>query len=58
MVKIVVLREYRCDDNKNLPLTFSFESVIEGEVFGVKAEEEGTGKISHPKEYHLDGVDP
>ena len=58
MVKIIVLKEYRCNDDKILSLTPDFESVALGEISGVKAEEEGTGKIPRTEEYHLDGVNP
>jgi predicted transport protein len=58
MVKIVVLKEYRCGDDKILSLTPDFESVALGEISGVKAEEERTGKIPRTEEYHLDGVEP
>jgi predicted transport protein len=58
MVKIVVLKEYRCNDDKILSMTPDFESVALGEISGVKAEEEGTGKIPRTEEYHLEGVDP
>lgn len=58
MVKILVLKEYRCKDDKILSLTPDFESVVLGEVPGVKSEEKETGKIPHTEEYHLDGVDP
>lgn len=57
MVKILVLKEYRCKDDKILSLTPDFESVVLGEVPGARPEEEVTGKIPHTEEYHLDGVD-
>ena len=57
MVKILVLKEYRCIDDKILSLTPDFESVVLGEVPGPRPEEEVTGKIPHTEEYHLDGVD-
>ena len=58
MVKIVVLKEYRCGDDKILSLTPDFESIALAEISGVKTEEEGTGKIPRTEEYHLDGVEP
>lgn len=58
MVKIVVLKEYRCGDDKILFLTPDFESVALGEISGIKAEEEVAGKIPRTEEYHLEGVDP
>lgn len=58
MVKIVVLKEYRCGDDRILSLTPDFDSVALGEISGVKAEEEGTGKIPRTEEYHLEGVEP
>jgi len=58
MVKLLVLKEYRCRDDKILSLTPEFESIALGEISGLKAEEEGTGKIPRTEEYHLDGVDP
>jgi predicted transport protein len=58
MVKTVVLKEYRCNDDKILSLTPDFESVALGEISEVKTEEEATGKIPRTEEYHLDGVDP
>lgn len=57
MVKLIVLKEYRCGEDKVLSLTPDFESVVLGEISGVKAEEEATGKVPRTEEYHLDGVD-
>jgi len=58
MVKIGVLKEYRCGDDKILSLAPDFESLALGEISGVKTEEEETGKIPRTEEYHLDGVEP
>jgi predicted transport protein len=58
LVKIVVLKEYRCNDDKILSLTPDFESVALGEISEAKTEEEATGKIPRTEEYHLDGVEP
>jgi len=57
MVKLMVLKEYRCGDDKILSLTPDFESVALGEIAGIKPEEEAIGKIPRTEEYHLDGVD-
>ena len=58
MVKIVVLKEYRCGDDRILSLVPDFESLGLGEMSGVKTEEEETGKIPRTEEYHLDGAEP
>ena len=58
MVKLLVLKEYRCGEDKVLSVTPDFESAALGEISGVKINEEGTGKIPRTEEYHLDGVDP
>ena len=58
MVKLLVLKEYRCGEDKVLSVTPDFESAALGEISGVKIDEEGTGKIPRTEEYHLDGVDP
>ncbi len=57
MVKLLVLKEYRCGEDRLLSLTPDFESVVLGEIPGVKVEEEATGRVPHSEEYHLDGVD-
>lgn len=56
MVKLLTLKEYRCNEDKLLSLTPDFESVVLGEISGVKTEEETTGRVPHTEEYHLDGV--
>jgi len=58
MVKIVVLKEYRCNDDKILSLTPDFESVALGGISGVKVPEGETDKIPRTEDYHLEGVDP
>lgn len=58
MVKIAVLKEYRHDNERILLLTPDFDSVVLGEIPGVKTGEEEAGKIPRTEEYHLEGVDP
>ncbi|GAH82284.1 unnamed protein product, partial [marine sediment metagenome] len=56
MVKLLVLKEYRSNEDKLLSLSPDFESVVLGEISGVKTEEDTTGRVPHTEEYHLDGV--
>ena len=56
MVRTVVLKEYRHNNDQILSLTPEFESVGLGEIVGEKEEAE-TGKIPKTEEYHLDGVE-
>ena len=56
MVKLLVLKEYRCGEDKLLTLTPDFESAVLGEISGARTEEEEVGKVPHTEEYHLDGV--
>lgn len=64
MVKIMVLKEYRCGDDRILSLTPEFESIELGELAEIKPRalgpeeaEEDVGKVPYTEEYHLDGVD-
>ncbi len=57
MVKLLVLKEYRCGEDRILSLTPDFERVVLGEISEIKTEGETTGKIPRTEEYHLDGVD-
>ena len=61
MVKIQVLKEYRCMEDSILSLTPDFESIEVGELSTLKAGEDktevGKGKVPYSEEYHLDGVD-
>ena len=56
MVKLLVLKEYRSNEDKLLSLSPDFESVVLGEISGAKTEEDATGRVPHTEEYHLDGV--
>jgi len=58
MVKLLVLKEYRCGEDKLLTLTPDFESAVLGEISGGITKEEEVGKVPHTEEYHLNDVNP
>lgn len=58
MVKTVVLKEYRCDENQILYLIPEFENVSLGETTTLTPEANSNDKIPPTEEYHLEGVDP
>ncbi len=58
MVKVLVLKEFRCGADKIMTLSPDFEGVALGEIAESKPEDDSSGKIPRTEEYHLEGVEP
>ena len=58
MVRPLILKEYRCGDERILSLSPEFESVELGDIPGIKTEEQEPDEVPHDEEYHLQGTDP
>jgi predicted transport protein len=58
MVKRLILKEFRCDDDKILSLSPDFENVELSDLTETKEEKENVGKVPFTEEYHLQGAEP